>query len=80
MRILIEKTFEDRETLENYIRTSFGEDPEKNREITIELPQATMDSFLLDETTTIYGVRVRRLPDSNVPGNPNPGENPHNPN
>ncbi len=58
MNINISKTFATRDELDSYVRSRFGEDATKNAEVTLELSAEEMQTFALDETTTVHGVKV----------------------
>lgn len=58
MLIKQEKTFESRDDLDAYIRSTHGDNADKNKEITLEMPAEEMQKMLLSEKTTIFGVKI----------------------
>lgn len=59
MKISIQKMFENREELDSFIRTTFGEDISKNKDIVIETDKKTLQKLSLSEATTVYGVKIK---------------------
>ena len=57
--IKINKSFANREALDSYIKTSFGENAEKNREIIFEAPEEELMRLSLSENVTVHGVRIK---------------------
>lgn len=61
MKITIQKTFETRPELDTFIANTFGEDPEKNRQIVIETDRDTLEKLALSEDTKVHGVRFKEV-------------------
>lgn len=58
MRIKIDiQEVKTRDQLESYIRSTFGDNPAVNANITLELSQEEAQTLSLDASTKIYGVR-----------------------
>ena len=60
MKIIIDKEFVTREDLDQYVRTTFGDNPENNKEISLEMNQESLTKLQLSDKTTIYGVKVKK--------------------
>jgi len=60
MKIITIKQFKDRAELDNFIRVTYGEDPARNSDITIEEGAKELTRLLLSEDRTVYGVKVRK--------------------
>lgn len=58
MDIRITKTFANREELDQYVKGRFGDDASKNLDISLEMAEPEMQALLLDESTTVHGVKV----------------------
>ena len=58
MKIFIEKEFETRSDLDNYIKTTFGDNAEVNKGVTLETDADTLQKLKLDESTSVHGVKV----------------------
>ncbi len=58
MDIRINKTFASRDELDSYVKSRFGDDPNKNIDVVMELSTDEMKKLSLDESTTVHGVRV----------------------
>jgi len=60
MKIITIKQFKDRAELDNFIRVTYGEDPVRNSDITIEEGAKELTRLLLSEERTVYGIKVRK--------------------
>jgi len=60
MLIKQERVFKDREELDAYVRSTYGDNAEKNKELTLELTQDEMTKFLLSEKTTVFGAKISK--------------------
>jgi cupin superfamily acireductone dioxygenase involved in methionine salvage len=60
IKITLSKDVDTREELDNFVRTNFGEDHEKNREVTLEANSETLQKLNLSEDTTVFGVRITK--------------------
>ncbi len=58
MKIIIDKQFDTRADLDQYIRTTFGENPENNKQISLEIDAETQVKLQLSEDTTVHGVTI----------------------
>lgn len=60
MRITLEKIFETRDQFDAYVKNTFGDNAEKNRDLglVIEAEKAVLDQLQLSEDVTVHGVRV----------------------
>ena len=61
MKITTIKQFKDREELDNYIKTTHGENPDNNKDILIEDIQENLQALSLDEHKSIHGVKVKLI-------------------
>ena len=61
MKILVDKEFDTRQDLDQYIRTTFGDNAETNKEVSLEMDQDTLQKLQLSDKSTIYGVKVRKI-------------------
>jgi uncharacterized protein YuzE len=61
MKIIIEKQFDTRADLDHYITTTFGENAERNKEVSLEIDADTQTKLQLDEETTVRGVKITTL-------------------
>ena len=59
MTIKIEQDFATRADLDSYVRSTFGENPDNNKAITLELTQMELDKLSLSDKTLVYGVKVK---------------------
>jgi len=59
MKIVIVKEFKERAELDNYIRTTYGENPDNNKDISIEETEEELTKLMLDENKTVWGIKVR---------------------
>ena len=60
MKIKLNKTFSSREELDNFVRTSFGEDPIENKDIVLELSPEELASLSLSESSKVYGAKIKK--------------------
>lgn len=60
MIIKAEKTFGSREELDAYIRTTFGDNPEANKDIILEMPQEELTKLSLSDKVNVFGVKVKK--------------------
>lgn len=58
MKIIVEKQFDTRADLDQYIRTTFGDNAENNKEVSLEIDKDTQSKLQLSEDTTVHGVRI----------------------
>lgn len=72
MKISINKIFDTRDDLDKYVRSTFGEDPTANADVSLELSADEMSSLALDETTLVHGVRVTATDSEEVLEKPTP--------
>ncbi len=61
MKITINKQFNSREELDNFIRNTYGEDSIKNKDLTLEMENEDLKKFSLSEKTNIFGVKVKKV-------------------
>lgn len=66
MKISVNKTFANRGELDAYVRSTFGEDAQANAGVAIEIAPEEMTALALDESTTVYGVKVAAAEASDV--------------
>ncbi len=66
MKLAINKNFATRDDLDKYVRSTFGENAESNSDVSIEMSADEMATFSLDESTTVYGVKVVTADQSDV--------------
>lgn len=59
-RLSFEKEFKNRTELDDYIRTRFGTDQQKNKEHTLELTADEMTALSLSETDTVFGIVISK--------------------
>ena len=60
MKISLDRQFETREELDTYVAGTFGENPDKNKALTIEAPQEELTKLMLDDKKTVFGVKVKK--------------------
>lgn len=58
IKFTIDKKIDTREELDAYVRSSFGENQEKNKGLTIEAHPDVLKNLALSEDATVYGVRI----------------------
>lgn len=61
VRIIINKHFDDRFKLDDYVTLRFGRDPEKNKEHVMEMTDDEMKKCMLSEEDKIFGIAIRKL-------------------
>lgn len=59
MKITVNKEFASRKELENYVRVTFGENEEKNKEISLDVSAEEAEKMLVDDSTLIHGVKIK---------------------
>lgn len=60
MKIVIDKEFETRADLDQYVRVTFGDNTEANKDVSMEMDIATMQKLQLSESTKVHGVKVKQ--------------------
>lgn len=58
MKIVIDKQFDTRADLDQYIRTTFGDNAESNKEVSLEIDAETQGKLQLSEESTIHGITI----------------------
>lgn len=58
MNIQVTKTFANREELDSFVKSRFGDDASKNIEVSLVMSAEEMSKLALDESTTVHGARV----------------------
>lgn len=62
MQITISKSFVTRQDLDDYIRTTFGDDVQVNKTVTFQSTAENLKALNLSESSTVWGVKVKTLP------------------
>jgi len=60
MLIKQEKIFNSRDDLDAHIRSRYGDDSNKNKDITLEMSTEEMSKLSLSEKNTVYGVKIKK--------------------
>lgn len=61
MKITINKSFAERKDLDDYIRTTFGDDMNANKDVSFESTGENLKQLQLSESSTIWGVKVKEI-------------------
>lgn len=61
MRIVVEQDFKNRDELDTFVRSRFGDNSEVNKNIVLEIEEENMTALSLSESTTVHGVRVQKI-------------------
>lgn len=60
-KIIIDKEFETREELDQYIRITLGDNPALNKDVSLEMNQETLTRLSLSDKALIHGVKVKKV-------------------